>query len=100
MNFATGSIHWSDEIFRIFGRPDALGDVDYEKFMVQVRPEDQQLVSAAIQNAQEQGSHYSIYHRIIQADGSAERVVHHTCEITLDVSGETALHDRDTSGCH
>lgn len=88
MNFATGSIHWSDEIFRIFGKSAALGNIDYENFMAQVHPEDQQLVSAAIQNAQEQGSHYSIYHRIIQADGSAERVVHHTGEISLDESGK------------
>lgn len=87
MNFTTGSIHWSDEIFRIFGRPVAQGDIDYEKFMAQVHPEDRQLVSAAIQNAREQGNHYSIYHRIIQTDGLAERIVHHTGEVTLSESG-------------
>ncbi len=88
MNFATGSIHWSDEIFRIFGRSDKPGDIDYVKFMAQVHPEDQQLVSTTIQNAQEQRNNYSIYHRIIQADGSTERVVHHTGESTLDESGK------------
>jgi len=88
MDFATGSIHWSDEIFRIFGRSVAQGDIDYEKFMAQVHPEDQQLVSAAIQNAREQGNHYSIHHRIIQADGLAKRIVHHTGEITLSESGK------------
>lgn len=68
----------SDEMFRIFGLPIASDGLEYETLLTMVHPEDRPLVRAAIHNAHEFGKHYSMYHRIIQADGVSERVVHHT----------------------
>lgn len=88
MNLATGHIHWSDEIFRIFGMPVTPSGISYEILLERVHPEDRLLVDAAIQNALGQGQHYSIYHRIMQSGTQMERVVHHTGEVELNESGK------------
>lgn len=77
-NPASDQLQCSDEIFRIFGLPVASDGLDYETMLGMVHPEDRQLVHAAVQNAHDFGKRFSIYHRIIQADGVSERVVHHT----------------------
>lgn len=88
MNLATGHIHWSDEIFRIFGMPVTAGGINYEILLDRVHPEDRPLVDTAIQNALDLGQHFSIYHRIVQYGGTNERVVHHTGEVELNESGK------------
>lgn len=83
----TGRLHWSDEVYRIFGiEPDAFG-ASYEAFLRCVHPEDRPSVEEAVEAALEGRRPYSIDHRVIRPDGS-ERIVHEEAEVVRDQSGK------------
>ncbi|MCC3861285.1 PAS domain-containing sensor histidine kinase [Pseudemcibacter aquimaris] len=79
-------VHWSDEIYNIFGLGVREFKESYEAFLERVHPEDREKVKAAVQNAVDTGHTYSVFHRIIRPDGE-ERVVHEIGEVLLDDDG-------------
>ena len=83
-DFETGTIRWSDEVYRIFGlERDEWGGTE-AAFMAAVHPEDRDAVRAAIDaTLREPGVPYDIEHRILRPDGTV-RTVHQQGEVVFD----------------
>ena len=79
-------LHWSDEIYRIFGLSPRQFNATYEAFMEFVHNEDRELVKKAVNEAL-YGRPYNIDHRIVLPDGTV-RFVHEQGEVTFGESGE------------
>jgi PAS domain S-box-containing protein len=85
----TGELHWSDEIFRIFGYEPGAFVPTYEKLLQLVHPADKHAVNRAINEALYEQKLYQIEHRIVLADGR-ERVVAQQGEVTFSETGKPA----------
>lgn len=87
-NIATGSLAWSDEIYRIFGLdPQAFG-ATYEAFLERVHPDDSEFVTNAVNRAlADTATPYDIEHRILTPDGE-EKFVHERGEIYRDANNK------------
>lgn len=84
-NIQTGSLHWEDENYRIFGlSPETIPSV--ETFLETVHPEDLARVKQSIQNALD-GKPFDLDMRIRRSDGT-ERVVHACAEVERDTVGK------------
>ncbi len=83
-NIVTNELHWSDEIYRIFGlKPNEFG-ASYDAFLKTVHPEDRKAVKEAVNNSlADPAVKYSIEHRVVWPDGS-ERIVHERGKVTFD----------------
>jgi PAS domain S-box-containing protein len=86
VNLRTGELHWSDQIYRIFGRDPATFLPSYENFFACVHPDDHALVKASEAQSLELGWH-SVDHRVVQPDG-AIRWVHEEAQLERDAAGE------------
>ncbi len=83
----TGTLVWSDEVYRIFGvGPGAFGGT-YRAFLQRVRPDDRPRVEQAVAQALERGTRYEIEHGIVLPDGRT-RVVREQAETTFDEDGK------------
>ncbi len=80
---ALSSLHWSDEVFRIFGYEPGQTEVSYENFLRAVHPDDQERVREAMARALGKDLSFGIDHRIVRPDGT-ERVVHEQADILRD----------------
>lgn len=82
----SGSLYWSDEIYRIFGLVPRQFAETYEAFLSYVHPEDRPLVEESVSRALEEKLPYSIDHRIVLPDGTL-KFVHERAEVTFDQNG-------------
>ena len=80
-------LHWSDEIYRIFGLAPQEFGATYDAFLESVHPDDRQEVVQSVDAALTQGFPYSIDHRILRQDG-IQRIVHEQAEIMYDQQGK------------
>jgi PAS domain S-box-containing protein len=80
-------LHWSDEIYRIFGLKPQEFEATYEAFLRSVHPDDRRQVQEAVESALGDREPYSIDHRILLPDGS-ERMVHEQGEVAFDETGK------------
>jgi diguanylate cyclase (GGDEF)-like protein/PAS domain S-box-containing protein len=81
-----GDLHWSDEIYEIFGlSPEGFG-ATYEAFLEAVHPDDRGRVRQAVKEALDRSKPYGIEHRIVRPDGLT-RVVQEQGEVTFDADG-------------
>ena len=80
-------LHWSDQVYRIFGlRPQEFG-ATYEAFLDRVHPDDRAAVDEAYSGSLREGRDtYEIEHRVVRSDGTI-RTVHEKCEHIRDTSG-------------
>ncbi len=85
-DIVTNELHWSDEIYRIFGLKPKEFDATYEAFLNSVHPEDRESVKNSVNKAVYEKKPYSIVHRIILPSG-IERIVHEQAEATFDKAG-------------
>jgi PAS domain S-box-containing protein len=76
-------LRWSDEVFRIFGYEPGAIEVSNDNFFKAVHPDDRAAINAAVARALQDGTQYSIDHRIICQDGT-ERIVHEQSDIVYD----------------
>ncbi len=78
-------LHWSDEIFRIFGYE--VGEIEptNENFFRAVHPDDREMIQQAVAETIQTQGRYSIDHRIILPDGRV-RHIHEDAQIFLDES--------------
>lgn len=83
----TNQLHWSDEIYRIFGLAPQEFGATYEAFLNSVHPDDRSLVERSVNEALYEHKPYSIDHRIVLPDGS-ERIVHEQAEVTHAQPGQ------------
>lgn len=83
-NTLTDEIHWSDEVYRIFGHePKSFTPRFRHEFIQAVHPEDQTRVASAMFESLENKERFSIEHRIHQVDGT-ERFVRLVGQVTQD----------------
>ncbi|MCU0525753.1 MAG: PAS domain-containing protein [Elainella sp. Prado103] len=66
---ATQKVRWSEELFSLYGRDSAQWQPTYTEFQQQVHPEDWPPFEQAIQAAIQQGTPYTIEHRVFRPDG-------------------------------
>jgi PAS domain S-box-containing protein len=86
-NIATNVLHWSDEIYRIFGLMPQEFDATYEAFLNSVHPDDREFVKKAVDKALQENKPYSIDHRIVLRNGT-ERIVHEQADVIYDDDGK------------
>ncbi|ADB17739.1 PAS/PAC sensor signal transduction histidine kinase [Pirellula staleyi DSM 6068] len=83
-NTLTDEIHWSDEVYRIFGHePKSFTPRFRHEFIQAVHAEDQTRVASAMFESLENKERFSIEHRIHQVDGT-ERFVRLVGQVTQD----------------
>ena len=82
--------YWSEETYRIFGRPQSAFAPTYETYLQSVHPEDREIVSAAVDEALELGDRYQLDHRLLLPNGT-ERTVYSQGEVVFDVARGASL---------
>jgi PAS domain S-box-containing protein len=89
-NIKTGNLHWSDEIYRIFGQEPQSFAATYEAFLETIHPEDREAVQSAVGGAIEEDGQYEIEHRIIMPDEEVRDVLEKG-EVSYDPNGQPAM---------
>ncbi|MFI1814715.1 PP2C family protein-serine/threonine phosphatase [Streptomyces sp. NPDC020422] len=85
----TDEVHWSEELFQIFGRPQESGPMSLDELPSMVFAEDQPLLQAMVTDCLIDGKPIDGEFRIVRSDGRV-RTVHMTGEPVLDSDGCTA----------
>ncbi|WP_119155376.1 hybrid sensor histidine kinase/response regulator [Caldimonas tepidiphila] len=81
----SGRLYWTTEVYRIFGLP--LGtEVDYERFLAAVHPEDRAMIDEHWQAALASGGPYEVEHRIVV--GSEVKWVSERAELEFGPEGQ------------
>ncbi|MCL4873969.1 PAS domain S-box protein [bacterium] len=86
-DIVNNDLHWSDEIYRIFGVTPREFGATYESFLNHVHPEDRENVIKAVDEALYGKAPYSIDHRVVLRDGT-EKIVHEQGEVVHDPAGK------------
>lgn len=66
---ATNRVTWSSEMYRIYGLDPATFGASYQAFMILLHPDDRAQVDQIINQAIQNKSAFTFYHRIIRPDG-------------------------------
>lgn len=85
-DMAAGTLHWSDEVYRIFGLPSD-SSATFEQFLERVHPDERAALRSSVDVAVAQRGPYRFEHRIVRPNGD-ERVVLEQGEVTYDSAGE------------
>jgi PAS domain S-box-containing protein len=83
---ATGTVSWSDELYRIYGLEPSSQEITLDFFLSRIHPDDRPRIQGEISAALQRGGRFSYRERIVRPDGSVR---------TLDTVGEEL---RDPSG--
>ena len=86
-NIQTNQLHWSDEIYRIFGLSPQQFGATYDSFLNSIHPEDRESVKKAVNEALYEKKTYMIDHRIVLPDGTV-RIVYEQAEVSFDDDGK------------
>jgi len=89
-NITENSLHWSKEIYRIFGTEEHAFNATYEAFLAAVHPDDRQMVTDSVNAALNERRPYSIDHRIVLPDGTIKSV-HEQAEVEYDAEGRATF---------
>lgn len=71
---ASGTLRWSDELFRILGLDPEKSDPSYESFINRVHPDDRKLVDKAWMESLKNYTPYDMTHRLRMPDGAIKHV--------------------------
>ena len=71
----SNTLHWSEQIFHIFGLAPYLESPSYDTFISLIHPEDRVSVEAAIEDALTSDTPYLISHRVTRQDDSVRHVI-------------------------
>ena len=70
-DIASGTVTWSDELFRIFGmQPRSPATMSYEEYRSLLHPDDAHILEEAVRRSLASGRPYQVEHRVLRADGS------------------------------
>jgi PAS domain S-box-containing protein len=87
---STGELHWSPEVFRIFGiNPREFGPT-YGNFLELIHPDDREAVAEAYRSSLLDRKPYSMVHRLILPDGGIKHV-EERCTTEFSVHGEPQI---------
>jgi diguanylate cyclase (GGDEF)-like protein/PAS domain S-box-containing protein len=67
-------IHWSEEVYRIFGLDSKRFEPDFAKYVSLIHPEDREMVVEAVNNALSRGGGYGVEHRILLENGEVRHI--------------------------
>ena len=85
---AANRVHWSDELFRIYGlTPSAFG-ATFEAFLGQIRADDRPMVEEAVRRAVELHEPYNIVEHVVRPNGE-ERVLASSGQVEVGPDGRT-----------
>jgi len=84
-DIVSGELHWSDEVYRIFGQDKTRYTPTFAAFQSAVHPDDLARVSESEQRAAATGAH-DVVHRIIRPDGTV-RYVHELARGEISSAG-------------
>jgi PAS domain S-box-containing protein len=87
LDLTSDVLYWSDEIYRIFGKPRSDGLLALGDFASVIHPDDRDGALKAYYDSVEQGLPCDIVHRIVRGDDGKTRYVHERC-----------IHERDGEG--
>jgi len=79
-------LHWSDELFRIFGLPPGEAEVTFRVYFSRVHPADRKLVMKTIKHVLAGGEFSEFENRVIRPDGSI-RTLQVNCKAIADATG-------------
>jgi PAS domain S-box-containing protein len=79
-------VTWSDELFRIFGRPPRDFEATYDGYLRLIHPEDRHGAHAVVQRALRERTPFEVDYRVIRPDGE-ERTVRGRGAVIMDASG-------------
>jgi PAS domain S-box-containing protein len=85
----TGDVHWSDEMYRIFGLEPA-GPMDYGRYLALLEPGERDRLRDEIARVLKTGESYDLEYRIRRSDGSV-RWVQSRAEVIREPDGDTHL---------
>lgn len=85
-DLATGSVSWSDELYRIYGLSPQSTKITFDVFLAALVEEDRARIQAQIEAALARGGRFAYRERIVRPDG-AIRVVDTIGEVYTDPSG-------------
>ena len=83
LDLVHNELHWSEEIFRIFGIAPEEFEPSYEGFLAVIHPDDRDMVSRAYEESVANHQPYDITHRLLMKDGSI-KYVHERCATFYD----------------
>ena len=86
----TGTLSWSDEVYRLFGVAPREFTPTYDAFLSYIHNADREAVQKAVDEALELGLPYDIEHRVVRADGS-QVWVQERAEVMRDSNGRPIL---------
>ncbi|ACL73071.1 EAL domain-containing protein [Thioalkalivibrio sulfidiphilus] len=82
----TGTLHWSPQLYCIFGVSPESFTPSYDGYLDLVHPEDRPALLATVEAARSSGEPYTLDHRIVRPDGSI-RVIQSQGEALRDADG-------------
>lgn len=71
---ATGTVEWSDEVYRIYGRDPAMLAPNFESYLEAVHPDDLKRVEQITRTAVDQESSFEFEHRIVRPSGEVRTI--------------------------
>ncbi len=86
LNFESGELIWSDEVYRIFEIDKQDFDPSYEGFLNVIHPDDRHRVEKTFDEAMEKGTTYETAHRILLPGGRI-KYVHEKGDARMDDQG-------------
>lgn len=87
LDLATGHLHWTDEIYRLFEIDQKKFGATYEAFLNAIHPDDREAVNAAYTGSLTDRLPYQIVHRLRMADGRV-KYVEERCKSDFDDKGQ------------
>lgn len=78
VNLQTQKSVWSDEAYRIYGIEPGDHNIQFDKWIEFIHPDDKAAIMPVLLKARESNSGYTITHRIVRPDGSIRHVRHVT----------------------
>lgn len=87
LNLITNKLHWSDQIFDIFGIEKTVFAASFEAFVERIHPEDRERFESAQRVALTGQARLDIEHRIVLPDGT-EKIVHELGYLTGNETGQ------------
>ncbi|MCP4657215.1 MAG: response regulator [bacterium] len=86
LDLVTKTLHWSDEIYRIFDIDPREFDASYEAFLQAIHPDDRAFVAEAYADSLKAELPYDIIHRLLLKDGTI-KYVQEKCRTEYDEEG-------------
>ncbi len=86
-NISENKVHWTDELYRIYGLEPQSTEITLESFLDFVHPQDVELVMEETRKTIQEKQAGNFYHRIILPSG-VEKILHARSEALTDDKGE------------